>query len=433
MNRNFLLLGVALLTAGAVIAQPYQATSIAYDWVEISGLGINSGIVGDDQLTGLLSIGFSFSFYGLAFNSLRICSDGFITFIGPWSSWGDPNPIPNPEYPNNAIYPLWLDLYPPAGGTVWYYYDAANMRHIIEWDNVMSYATPRTPQKFEIIIHRDGVINLMYHTVQPPCVNASTVGIENATGTEAVQCTFMGSGPLEPASQTGIRISSVTSPVSITMWPYLMMQIPPLDGFYIILHNQTDSTVAFNAWIMLQFPNGAWRGPILGPCHLMLPAGDTIARFRPLLIPASWPAGSYWEEGRVGDYPDVVWDTSGFAFTKLAPGNQAPGSEHWPNTDESFEIAYNEFSTPHSSLLTSIRPNPFNPSTAIRYQLSANSHVDLRVYDISGCLVATLVDGWQDAGVHEVTFDGTRLPSGIYIYRMSAESWSSSGKIILLK
>ena len=50
MNREFLLLGVALLTSGAAIAQPYQATSIAYDWVEISGLGINSGIVGDDQL-----------------------------------------------------------------------------------------------------------------------------------------------------------------------------------------------------------------------------------------------------------------------------------------------------------------------------------------------------------------------------------------------
>ena len=385
MNREILLLAVALLTAGAAATQPYQATFIGYDWVEIGGLGINSGIVGDDQLTGLLQIGFSFPFYGQAFNSLRICSDGFITFIGPWSSWSDPSPIPNPEYPNNAIYPLWLDLYPPAGGTVWYYYDAVNMRHIIEWDNVMSYATPRTPQKFEIIIHRDGVINLMYHTVQPPCVNASTVGIENSTGTEAVQCTYMGSGPLEPASQTGIRISAITSQVSITLWP-----VPdpwwPLDLRYnALLHNQTDSTVVCEAWVMIQFPNGSWHGPALGPVRLPLPPGESVSRLRTQSVPASWPAGNYWMEGRVGDYPDVVWDTSGFAFTKSAPGNQAPGSEDWLNTGQSFDSSEEPFITHnfhqpqpfqphHCHPLSTLRQQPRQPES-LQYRRTVGNHV----------------------------------------------------------
>ncbi|HEX7342692.1 MAG TPA: hypothetical protein VF398_00405, partial [bacterium] len=59
-------------------------------------------------------------------------------------------------------------------------------------------------------------------------------------------------------------------------------------------------------------------------------------------------------------------------------------------------------------------PNPFNPSTTISYQLSADSPVRLQVLDVSGRLVATLVNGWRDAGVHEAIFDGAELPSGIY-------------------
>jgi len=78
-------------------------------------------------------------------------------------------------------------------------------------------------------------------------------------------------------------------------------------------------------------------------------------------------------------------------------------------------------------------PNPFNPSTALSYQLSANSYVTLKVYDTAGRLVATLVDGWRKAGRHEATFDGSKLPSGIYLYTLSADEHTATGKIVLLK
>ena len=90
-------------------------------------------------------------------------------------------------------------------------------------------------------------------------------------------------------------------------------------------------------------------------------------------------------------------------------------------------------SAPEICNLMRVRPNPFNPTTAISYQLSADSHVKLQVFDISGRPVATLVDGWGKAGLHEVTFDGSNLPSGIYIYRITAGNWSASEKMILLK
>ncbi len=76
-------------------------------------------------------------------------------------------------------------------------------------------------------------------------------------------------------------------------------------------------------------------------------------------------------------------------------------------------------------------PNPFNPSTVISYQLSAVSHVAMKVYDVLGREVATLVDGKQDAGSHAVSFDGSGLPSGVYFYRIDA--MTSDGERFLLK
>jgi flagellar hook assembly protein FlgD len=79
------------------------------------------------------------------------------------------------------------------------------------------------------------------------------------------------------------------------------------------------------------------------------------------------------------------------------------------------------------------RPNPFNPTTTISYQLPAYSRVSLRVYDTAGRLVSSLAEGWQEAGVHEVIFDGSNLTSGLYFVRIQAGSFSSVQKIVLLK
>ena len=78
-------------------------------------------------------------------------------------------------------------------------------------------------------------------------------------------------------------------------------------------------------------------------------------------------------------------------------------------------------------------PNPFNPTTAISYQLSANSIVSLRVFDMLGREVATLVDGYQSAGRHQVSFDASSLPSGVYVYRLTAGNYSESKVLTLLK
>jgi hypothetical protein len=78
-------------------------------------------------------------------------------------------------------------------------------------------------------------------------------------------------------------------------------------------------------------------------------------------------------------------------------------------------------------------PNPFNPETKIRYSLPQLSDVSLIVYNILGQEVITLVNEQQPAGNYEVSFDGTNLTSGIYLYKIQAGDYSDVKKMILLK
>jgi len=78
-------------------------------------------------------------------------------------------------------------------------------------------------------------------------------------------------------------------------------------------------------------------------------------------------------------------------------------------------------------------PNPFNPETVISYQLAVNSHAVIKVYDVLGNLVETLVNEKLAAGKYSVKFDGLNLQSGIYFYKLEAGSFSKVMKMALIK
>lgn len=88
---------------------------------------------------------------------------------------------------------------------------------------------------------------------------------------------------------------------------------------------------------------------------------------------------------------------------------------------------------PSSFQLFQNYPNPFNPSTVISYQVSTVSYVTLKVYDILGREVATLVNGRQNTGSYTVAFDGSKLPSGGYFYRLNAGTYTATRKMMVVK
>jgi hypothetical protein len=96
-------------------------------------------------------------------------------------------------------------------------------------------------------------------------------------------------------------------------------------------------------------------------------------------------------------------------------------------------------SLPREFALEQNFPNPFNPSTVIRYDLPVRQDeilsykVSLRVYNMLGQLVATLVDEEQSAGYKSVTFDAGNLGSGMYMYKITAGSFSQSRKMVVVR
>jgi flagellar hook assembly protein FlgD len=78
-------------------------------------------------------------------------------------------------------------------------------------------------------------------------------------------------------------------------------------------------------------------------------------------------------------------------------------------------------------------PNPFNPSTVINYQLAVDNYTTLKIYNILGKEVTTLVNGNVTAGSHQVTFDGSQLSNGIYFYKLQSGSNVEVKKLTLVK
>ena len=94
--------------------------------------------------------------------------------------------------------------------------------------------------------------------------------------------------------------------------------------------------------------------------------------------------------------------------------------------------------TPYKNELMAAYPNPFNPQTTIRYNLASRQHVMLRVYDVSGAVVRTLVDESKPAGSYSLTWNGrddhgSSVSSGVYFYRITAGSFSDVRKMTLIK
>ena len=425
----------ATATPDPVFVGPPEYLQQPYDWVEINAVGANTGIHGDDQTLGPFPMGFDFPWYdNMTYNSIRVCSNGWFSFTSTSTAYSNVA-IPNSAQPNDMVAPYWDDFYPPSGGNIYYYYDAANSRFIIEFNGV-PHISGTAPYTFEAIFYPNGYIDFMYNIIGD-VLNSCTVGIENGAGTAGIQITYNGSGPLNPQPQTGIRIfppfAWPPSDLVVTLTPHNPpIRIPAGGGTFTYdaqIENITTNRINFDAWTQVILPSGAVYGPLILRTNLSIAGGQTILRVLTQFVPVAAPPGNYIFVGNVGTHPGTVEDSDNFPFSKLAGDGTPNHNEGWAcyGWDDDAPMGISAFE------LSGASPNPFNPSTTINFALPHVAKVRLAVYDVNGREVAVLMEGMMPAGAHSAQFDGTALASGVYFAKLTAGGFTSVKKMALVK
>lgn len=126
----------------------------------------------------------------------------------------------------------------------------------------------------------------------------------------------------------------------------------------------------------------------------------------------------------------LLIDASIIVIEKLNAESASTGTASTLFDNDAYKDVINDDS-PQASLSNS--PNPFNPTTTIHYSLTEATQATLTVYDLTGREVHQLVNGFKEAGTHQVTFDASSLPSGTYLYRLVTPGNQVVQKMVLLK
>jgi len=132
--------------------------------------------------------------------------------------------------------------------------------------------------------------------------------------------------------------------------------------------------------------------------------------------------GTNWEPG---DSPILVNNPDGF---KIAIVTQSINIYYLIVNVESTNS-----NTPDDFSLSQNYPNPFNPTTSLQYAIGSRQYITLKIFDLLGREVTTLVNEEKPAGEYEIEFDAANLPSGIYFYQLQGGAFVETKKMILLK
>jgi len=214
--------------------------------------------------------------------------------------------------------------------------------------------------------------------------------------------------------------------------------VPAIGGqllFDIFAQNNSGQILDLDAWLAVEYEGGPPTTVVLRPLTNFQPGWAINRPNTTFPVPGAWAAGNYEHFGRVGEEPDLVWNEDSFPWVKSGVSD---GSYFQPypvaGADDPFDtIDKSGGVLPTEHTLIEAYPNPFNPSTALSFQLSASGHVNLSIYDVTGSKVATLIDGERMSGMYDLRFDGSDLPSGIYFARLTAGDLIQTQKLVLMK
>jgi hypothetical protein len=360
---------------------------LGFWWVEPESTGVRVGESGDDnEEYGFFDLGFSFPFYGQTFDSVRITSDGWLSFsdVLPCSTdtfrWYLNHPLPWLWGPYSLVAPFWDDLKLADSSAI--YFCSFGDSAIISCVNIHHYGqSERGPYTFQTILTLNGEITFQYLHIDDSDYSA-TVGAQNYNGT------------------LGLGISCNEE----YLHDSLAVKIRP-------------------SWVRIDSMGGCIQPGESKTLNLM---------FDPL----SYPQGIYH-----ADLLIESWDKNHQLETKIIPLTFC--------IDTTTSVEWTDAGRPDEIVLLKNYPNPFNPTTTVQFAVvggegraadggQRTADVSLKIYNIRGQLVRTLVDEPKGAGTHRVDWDGKgddgkEVASGVYLYELRIGDRSQAKRMVLLK
>lgn len=365
---------------------------LVFSWVDIEDKGVVIGDSGDDNEDyGFFPLGFSFPFYGNTFDSIRIASDGWLSFspvipcyTDSFLCWAN-KCLPYLWGPYDLLAPFWDDLILTDSSAIYFCSNNSDSA-IISFLNFYHYGQGnKGPYTFQTILTPNGEITFQYLHLHDSFYSA-TVGIQNQDGTVGLEL-FCNQKELQDS---------------------LSIKIRP-------------------GWIKVDSMKG-WIQP--GESKILNLTFDRL----------TYPRGIYHANLLIDS-----WDKNHRLETKVIPLTLC--------IDTTTSVDWTDGVKPEGIMLFQNYPNPFNPLTSIQYTVGSRQTkaadgsrfvvrgpipTTLRIYNILGQKVRTLVDEVKMPGDYEVIWDGKddqgkEVASGIYFCKLTVGSYQKIRKMVLLK
>ena len=391
-----------------------------YDWIDLSTSGTDRiGSFSDDSYAGPFSLGFTFRFFGQDYTQYWISSNGWISFgPDPGTDEYSNEEIPINDDPNTLIAWFWDDLDPSdTDVTGRHLYTASTtvqgrnahvlsfVRYPVNGASSDEWITAQVVLMAAGDASTNGTIKLQYkeHGVAMD-LDGSTVGIENAGGSEGLQYRYDGAGGPLFGSPLAVQMGPSPSALPVELASF---EAAPSSNGNVALTWQTFSEMGNDRFRIERKRESAAEWTNMGTRQSQAPGGTSAEALRYRFTDEALPF-----EATALTYRLVQRDLDG---TETIAG------------ETTIEIG-----TPQRFRLHGSFPNPFRTQTTIRYELPEERRVTVAVYDALGRRVRTLVDEEQ-RGRQEVTFEARELASGVYFVRLVAGDVVKTQRMVLVR
>ncbi|MGB7054899.1 MAG: C25 family cysteine peptidase [bacterium] len=422
-----------------------------FDWYSGTMFLVDS-ITDEDADTVTYSLPFNFPFYGLSYNAIGLCSNGFMEMGESSYRFGANEPIPSSSGPRQLIAPFWDDLDPrpaPTGtGDIYYAHDATNNRWIVEFRSVGHIDNTNQRETFQMQLldpqyhptpTGDGEILFLYDTVTD--ASSNTVGIEDHTQTRGLQYAYNGSYHQSAAPLANGRAILVTTKAPAGIWLYTTYYTFD-DSVGGNNNGQIEPGETIDIYATVENGGNAIAYNVTGTLQTDDPDANIIQSTALFGDIATGSSASNYGTPFIAQISSTPSDTTIGLVLHLDGNNGAYQKSDYftfyiygsPGVEEQKSNAFRTISL-------AVNPNPFKQITDIRYLIPVmvNGKPILKIYDVSGRLVKDFSDKLSVIGYpSSVMWDGTdehgrRVAGGVYFVNLNVAGSLQKTKVILLK